>query len=158
MTLLASIMRRALVSGSAAGSAAAVAAAARAPVEGSTPYAPINAVTHSLWPRRAFSETGPSARFTLTGLAIHQAAAVFWGLLFEALLARRRNANGARPGAAAIAAAAGTTAAVAYVVDYHAVPKRLTPGFEAHLSGRSMFLIYAALAAGFAAAALRRKE
>src|SRR6266702_6364280 len=64
MTVLATIMRRALVSGSAAGSAAAIAAAARAPAEGSTPFAPLNAVTHSLWPRLAFSETGPSVRFT----------------------------------------------------------------------------------------------
>jgi hypothetical protein len=77
MSTLAEIARRALVSGNVADGTAAVTAAARAPLDGSTPYAPINAVTHCLWPRRAFSETAPSARFTLTGLAIHQASAVF---------------------------------------------------------------------------------
>jgi hypothetical protein len=47
---------------------------------------------------------------------------------------------------AAVSAAAGATATLAYAVDYHVVPKRLTPGFEAHLSGRSMFYVYAAFA------------
>jgi hypothetical protein len=42
-------------------------------------------------------------------------------------------------------------AAAAYVVDYYVVPKRLTPGFEKRLSGRSLFWIYSALAAGLAA-------
>lgn len=152
------ILRRATLSGSAAGCAAAVTAASLAPGEGSTPYAPINAVAHCLWPRTAFSETGPSARFTLTGLAINHAAAIFWGVVYETLLMRRRGTDRARPGPAAKIATAGTTAALAYAVDYHAVPKRLTPGFEAHLSGRSMFYVYTALAAGLAVAALCRDD
>lgn len=103
-----------------------------------------------------FTETGLSARFTLTGLTIHQASAIFWGVLFEGLLDRWQCHVNRRPRIAEVAAAAATTAAVAYAVDYHAVPSRLTPGFEAHLSKRSMFYVYAALAAGFAAAALCR--
>ncbi|CAB3803185.1 hypothetical protein [Paraburkholderia fynbosensis] len=152
------IFRRATVSGSAAGCAAAVTAALRAPREGSTPYAPINAIAHCLWPRTAFAETGPSARFTLTGLAINQSAAVFWGIVYEMLLARRRRAAPAHLKRAATIATAGATAALAYAVDYHVVPKRLTPGFEAHLSSRSMFYVYAALAAGLALVALSRDE
>lgn len=157
MPILSIISRRAIVSGSAAVIASAAVAAMRAPAEGSTPYAPLNAVTHCFWPRRAFAETGPSARFTLTGIAIHQASAIFWGVLFELVLMWRQG-RAARPGRAAIVAGAGATAAVAYVVDYHAVPERLTPGFEAHLSRRSMFYIYAAFAAGFAVAAMCRRE
>ena len=149
---------RAIVSGNVAGTLSAAVAAARAPGDGSTPYAPLNAVTHCFWPRRALNETGFSARHTLTGLAIHHAAAVFWATLFESLLTRRQRRRDAPPGPAAVVASAGATAAVAYAVDYHAVPKRLTPGFEAHLSGRSMFYVYAALAAGFAAAAMCRRE
>ncbi|CAB3695864.1 hypothetical protein [Paraburkholderia rhynchosiae] len=156
MNRLANLVCRAMMSGTAAGAAAAITAGARARNDGSTPYAPLNAVTHCLWPRRAFSETGLSARFTLTGLAIHQASAIFWGVLFEGLLDRWQCHMRRPPGIAEVVASAGTTAAVAYVVDYHAVPERLTPGFEAHLSGRSMFYVYAALAAGFAAAALYR--
>jgi hypothetical protein len=157
MTRLIDLLRRASVSGNAAGCAA-VTAACLGPGDGSTRYAPINAVAHCLWPRTAFSETGPSARFTLTGLAIHQSSALFWAMLYEALLARRRRADCTRTKSAQAIACAGATAAIAYAVDYHAVPKRLTPGFEAHLSGRSMFYVYAALAAGLATTALCRHE
>lgn len=151
-------LRRAIMSGSVAGGLSATVAAARARADGSTAYAPLNAVTHCIWPRRAFAETGFSARHTLTGLAIHHASAIFWGTLFEAMLMRRQRAREVPASPAAIAASAGATAAIAYAIDYHAVPKRLTPGFEAHLSKRSMFYIYAGLAAGFAAAAMCRRE
>ena len=40
----------------------------------------------------------------------------------------------------------GTVAALAYVTDYHAVPERLTPGWEERVSNRSLALIYAVLA------------
>jgi hypothetical protein len=43
------------------------------------------------------------------------------------------------------------------MVDYHVVPKRITPGFEAHLSGKSFWAIYGALGAGPVLAALARK-
>ncbi|WP_284507644.1 MULTISPECIES: hypothetical protein [unclassified Caballeronia] len=36
------------------------------------------------------------------------------------------------------------------------MPKRVTPGFEAHLSKRSLAMTYVALGAGFAIAALIR--
>lgn len=154
------VVRRAIASGSAAGAAAAITATARAPVDGSPSYAPLNAVTHCLWPRRAFSETSMSARFTLTGLAIHQTAAIFWGVVFETWLARkpRCDTRRATPSAVATIAVAGATTALAYAVDYHVVPRRLTPGFEAHLSDRSIFYVYAALAAGLAVVALSRKD
>jgi len=38
------------------------------------------------------------------------------------------------------------------------VPKRLTPGFESHLSPRSMVWVYTAIAGGFAFAALLRRQ
>jgi hypothetical protein len=72
-------------------------------------------------------------------------------MLFEVLCGRN-----SRHGKAVAAAA--TTAAVAYVVDYHVVPYRLTPGFEVHLSRQALGLTYLALAAGFVAAALARSN
>lgn len=144
--------RRSLASGSAAGALAAAVAAWRARKDGATACAPINAVTHCLWPEDAPRATAFSARHTMTGFAIHQAAAVFWGVLFEKLVPRLPRE---RPACTAGAAAA--TAATAYLVDYHVVPKRLTPGFEAHLSPRSMACVYAAIATGFAVAAFARR-
>ncbi|WP_250515441.1 hypothetical protein [Caballeronia sp. INDeC2] len=140
---------RAIGSGSVAGLASAAVASAGAMHKGRGPYAAINAVTHCLWRDASWRER-PSAKYTGLGAAIHMGSAVFWGVLFEALRERRYR----RSGASGIASAAATTALVAYVVDYHVVPKRFTPGFEAHLSKRSLGMTYIALGAGFALGAL----
>ena len=50
------------------------------------------------------------------------------------------------------------TSALAYVIDYHVVPDRFTPGFEKRLPERSLGLIYAALALGLAASELARPD
>ena len=39
---------------------------------------------------------------------------------------------------------------VAYVVDYHVVPRRLTPGFELRVPRRALAAVYGALAVGLA--------
>jgi hypothetical protein len=41
-------------------------------------------------------------------------------------------------------------AAVAYFVDYRLTPRRLMPGYERRISGRSLLAVYASLAAGLA--------
>jgi hypothetical protein len=41
--------------------------------------------------------------------------------------------------------------ALAYLTDYHVVPKRLTPGFELRLPGGALAAAYAALALGLSA-------
>lgn len=107
-----------------------------------------NATSHVLWGESAADCHEVDLRHTAVGGAIHYGSAVFWAVGFEWLLAKRR------PLHPVVAAAAITT--VAYVVDYHVVPKRLTPGFELHLSGRSMCGVYAALGAGLALAAMLR--
>jgi hypothetical protein len=81
-------------------------------------------------------------RNTALGFAIHTAASVWWALFFEAL----PRAHKKELGAAAVSG-------LAYIVDYHVVHRRFRPGFEAHLSSRSLVAIYAALAAGFALSA-----
>ena len=81
-------------------------------------------------------------RNTAVGFAIHTAASLWWALFLEALPPRHRAAT-----------AASALAALAYVVDYDVVHRRLRPGFEAHLSRASIFAVYASLAAAFALAA-----
>lgn len=147
---------RAVPSGLVAGLCAAGTAAARSVNEGSTAFAPLNAVTHCLWPRSAFRQESFSLRHTVTGFAIHEVSAIFWGMLFETLIDRMPDAR-QRQQSFATATAAAATAATAYAVDYKIVPRRLTPGFEAHLSGKSLAAVYVALGAGlFAVAMLRR--
>lgn len=145
------ILLRSVISGTAAALSSGAAAARLARANGASAVAPLNAVTHCLWPRTAFQEQAPSARYTLTGAVIHLGSGVFWGVLFEALRGTRRSIT-------PIATCAAATAAIAYVVDYHVVPDRVTPGFEAHVPKRSFPVIYAALGMGLflATAASRR--
>ncbi len=69
---------------------------------------------------------------------------MFWALLYEALGRRRRRSAGRALRDGAI------TSAAAYVVDYHVVPRRLTPGFELRVPGRALAAVYGALAVGLA--------
>ena len=144
---ISSIVRRAFWSGSMAAVTSAAIASREAVNHGSSAIAPMNAVAHCLWPGEALIDERPSLRLTGTGALIHWGSGVFWGIAFEALLGRKTSA-------ASIVKTAAATAAIAYVVDYHVVPERVTPGFEAHMPRRSFLPIYAALGAGLALAAL----
>ncbi|UXI68928.1 hypothetical protein [Tahibacter amnicola] len=100
-----------------------------------------NATSHWLWRRRALRQHRPSLRYTALGYLIHHASSIWWALFF---------AGWRQPGdqPLRVAAKAGTIAAAAAAVDYGVVPRRLTPGFEAHLRLSDMALVYAAFAAG----------
>ena len=111
---------------------------------GSAPAA-LNATSHFLWGDRAGRKQGYSLKYTAPGLAANYGACVFWALLYEALgRGRRRSATRALVEGALVSA-------IAYVIDYHVVPRRLTPGFEMRLPRRALFFVYAALALGLAA-------
>lgn len=128
-------------------SAATTAAAAMCgALELGRPAAPVNAVSHILWGNDAIEQDSVSAKYTGLGAAMNTAAVAAWCTLHRIVFRPERRA----PGLAPALARGATTAAVAYVVDYHLVPKRLTPGFEERLSGRSLFAIYATLAISLA--------
>jgi hypothetical protein len=143
-------LSRALVSGLTAGTLSMWTLVRRGQVDGHRPATTLNAPSHWLFGDRALQETAPSWRYTGTGTLIHEASAVMWAMLFDRLVTRR----GATPGLGAIAAGAAVVTGVAAVVDLKLVPERLTPGFEHHLSGRSLVLVYASVAAGLALGAL----
>ncbi len=130
----------ALISGTVAGIATTAAAATAARREGAPAVAPLNAVSHVVWGDEAGHQDEVSARYTATGFATNHAACVFWAAIYEAL---RRRVGGGVTGALA---SGPTVAALAYVVDYHLVPKRLTPGYELRLSPTGLSAIYGALA------------
>ncbi|MCC7548886.1 MAG: hypothetical protein IT532_14070 [Burkholderiales bacterium] len=140
----------ALISGTIAGIATTAAAAARH--EGSPALAPVNAVSHVLWGDEAGHQDRASARYTGTGLATNHAACVFWAAVYEAV---RRKAGGGMLGALAAGPA---VSALAYAVDYHLMPHRLTPGYELRLSGRDLSAIFAALALSLPLRALLARQ
>jgi hypothetical protein len=120
---------------------AAVAAAAGARSSGSA-VAPINAISHVVHGSRAARVRTMDATHTGLGLAINFGASAFWAGIYEAAFGRAAE-SGELVKAAAGAAAVAT---LAYVTDYHVVPKRLTPGWEERKPPRSLALIYGALA------------
>jgi hypothetical protein len=134
---------RALLSGTTAALVSSLALAVAGRREAGSALAPINAVSHWFWGRRAQRQDGPSAKYTLLGFLTHHAASIFWALFFERLLGPRR--------APISALASGTAiATLAAAVDYTITPKRLTPGYEARLSPPALVAVYAAFALGLA--------
>lgn len=140
--------------GTLAGAITSIVAALRGRVETGSALAPINAPSHVLWGDRAAAVRKATLRHTALGYLINTVAGIFWAAVLEKLFGRviaRRGASAALLGGAA-------TAGIAYLTDYHLVPKRLTPGYEKRVSGRSLLLIYGVLALTLGAGAWRRRR
>jgi len=136
------VAQDAVVSGSVACAATAAMAAWRGTRDGNSAMAPINATSHVLWGPSAADVHVADLKHTASGLLINEGAGVFWAALYERLF----GADADKGNAVRALAGGGIVAAIAYVTDYHLVPKRLTPGWEERISGRSLALVYAALA------------
>ena len=143
-------LNRGVLSGTWASILSTLALAARGRSE-SGALAPINAVSHWYWGDHATREDRPSLKYTVPGYLTHHATSVFWAVLFEKTFGGALSGRPARTFAASAA-----TATVACFVDYQLTPKRLTPGFEHRLSKTSLFLVYAAFAAGLAITEIAR--
>jgi len=123
-------------------------------IENGDPFAPINAVSHITFGEEAANQNGLSWKYTGAGLMLNHSAVLSWAAFYEKFFGRA-----AAEGNKSMALLGGIIiAAVAYITDYYLVPKRLTPGFEKRLSGRSLFFIYAALALGLAAGGMMKRE
>lgn len=136
------IMRAAAVTTVATTAATAICGA----IENGNAAAPVNAVSHIAWGDQAERQDGMSVKYTAVGALLNAGAMLSWAAvhhwLFDTQGRRRSPAQSLVRGTA--------TAGIAYIVDYHVVPRRLTPGFETRLSNRSLFAIYAVLAASLA--------
>ena len=122
--------------------ASAAAAALASQLQNGHAARPLNAIVHILDGGAPPAHDGDGMRNTILGFGIHTAASVWWAAFYELALAAQESPKPLATGS--------LVAAIAYLVDYYVVSKRFRPGFEAHLSARGMFGVYAALAAGFA--------
>jgi hypothetical protein len=139
--------RQALVSGTLASLASTAALAWLGYRRYGKPAAPTNATSHWLWgDDDAFLASEPDVRHTGVGYATHHASACMWALMYERWLERKQH-----PSAGEIVGAAAATTAVAAFVDYVLTPKRLRPGFEAHLPPIELAGVFAAFCVGLAA-------
>jgi hypothetical protein len=112
-----------------------------------TPWAPIDAVSHIAWGDRAFACDKLDVEHTLVGAVLNAGAVLSWSALHALLLGQRPHVLRALASGAAVSA-------LAYLVDYHVVPRRLMPGFEVHLRGRGLRTVYVVLALSLAAGGL----
>lgn len=122
--------------------------------ENGNAVAPLNAISHILWDEEALAQDDLSLRYTGTALALNASANFGWALIFEMFFGSSRDEGQiVKPilGAAVVAA-------LAYGIDYHVVPPRLTPGFEHRLSRRALWPIYAMLALGLVLPRQRRRD
>lgn len=116
--------------------------------------APVNAPSHWVFGDAALRQERPTTRYTLSGIAIHHAASIFWGVLHAAAWGAK--VENKTPGRAVAGAVAAST--LACLVDYKLTPDRLTPGFEHHLSRSEMARVYGVFAVGLLVGTLLLRE
>jgi hypothetical protein len=145
------LLQRIVVSGTAAAAATTLVASYAGRRKTGSYASAINATSHAVWGEGAARRNAFTWKYTGTGYVLNYVGAMFWAALYEALARKRPRAP-----AAALAEACAVSAA-AYVVDYHVVPRRLSPGFEKRLPGQALAGIYVALALGLSARALFRR-
>lgn len=105
----------------------------------------VNAISHIVWGDDAAKHDEIDLQHTVIGAALNTGAMLSWAIVGELLPTPRNVIGAARNGV--------LLSALAYATDYYLVPKRLNPGFEQRLSGKSLFGTYAVLAASYALSA-----
>ena len=129
--------------------ASALAAGGSARAEGRGALQPLNATSHWLHGERAGRVRRLDVAHTGVGLVTHIASALFWAVPYSLWLQRKSERSTEE-----IVVGGAATAAMAATVDYLAMPRRLTPGWELALSRRSIGLTFVGLALGLAGGAL----
>jgi hypothetical protein len=142
------LLRYVVFCGAGAALASVAATAALGKAEGQSPLRPINASSHWIWGEASGQRTRADLSHTAVGAATNIGAGLLWGAVFGALVHRRRSSNvdTVRDGMA--------VGALAAALDYGILPRRLTPGWELALSGRSVVLAMAAMTMGLVAGGL----
>ena len=117
--------------------------------EGRGALQPLNATSHWLHGERAGRVRRLDVAHTGVGLVTHIASALFWAVPYNLWLRWKSERT-----AEEIIVGGAATAAMAATVDYLAMPRRLTPGWELALSRRSIGITFVGLALGLAGGAL----
>ncbi|MGV3624213.1 MAG: hypothetical protein ACO1OB_25570 [Archangium sp.] len=106
----------------------------------------LNSTSHIVWgDREAKRASELDLKHTLTGFALNAGAMAAWAGAQQLMFGKPAGKSLTR--AAAVGAA---TSALAYFTDYKVVPRRFTPGFEMHLNGKEMAVMYGVLAGSLA--------
>jgi hypothetical protein len=142
-------LKRTLHSGSWAGLYMSAAVALLGKLTIGTAARPLNAISHILWGREAGRQQNWSIKYTGSGLILNQLACLFWAGCYEIMIHEKRPPEISK---------AVAMSAVAYLTDYHVVPRRFTPGFELLFHRRMFPWLYAALAGSLVAGVRMRRR
>ncbi|MEI7578110.1 MAG: hypothetical protein WCK51_14565 [Armatimonadota bacterium] len=122
-------------------------------VTGKPLYAPIQAISHIVFGERTYQNEKRNLLFLAVGFGLNGFAMIGWSGIAELCFRAFGTAPGNLP--TAFVVAIGVTV-MAYFVDFHVVPKRLTPGFEHILSTKSLLSVYTLLAVSLLLGSLGR--
>jgi hypothetical protein len=143
----------ALLAGASASAATTATVALAGLVEQGSPWPALNSISKMVHGNHAPWRDEASWKYTGTGALLNTAAVFSWAAVYAVLRGPRTRTDYVKAVTAGVA-----TSALAYVIDYHVVPERFTPGFEKRLPNRSLGLIYTALALGLAASELAQPD
>lgn len=119
------------------------------------PFRAVNSISHILHGDEVEPSEGFAAVETLPAVAMNTAAMAGWAMIAEALMTPKSDNS---TNVARAAATGAVVSGLAYLVDYHIVPKRWTPGIERYFSKAAIGAVYGFLATGIAAGALIRRR
>jgi hypothetical protein len=133
-----------LITSTFAGLGTALVSATMGKTETGSTVAPLNATSHIVWGEREARRNRVDLKHTAVGAVLNVGAMTFWASVQELVFGKRlrRSGPGTSVGVGALMALA------AYLVDYHLVPRRFTPGFEKRLSGPALAAIYTGFGTG----------
>ena len=122
-------------------------------VEHKSAAAPVTAISHIFYGDSAFEARAGDAMHFGIGFVLNVMAMIGWSAVAE-LVFRALSIDSHRLGYAVLVAVA--LSVLAYITDFHIVPKRFTPGFEHILSKRAIYVTYVFLAISFVIGAMMR--
>lgn len=126
-----------IVSGLIAGGAYSIAAALLGRHDSGSAARALNAPSHVLWGDSAIAERRVTLRHTLPGVVINTGAGLFWAAVMQALF---RGAG--RHGLSGALLAGSLASGLAWFVDYHLIPHRLSPGLQGPIRPRSLLVVH----------------
>ena len=149
MSIISHTMRNVLWSGTYAGLCMSTAIGMIGKITITRPVVPLNAISHIFWGHQAARSACWSIKYTASGLLLNQLACIFWAACYETMIGRKQPVRFSSAVAVSI---------LAYLTDYHVVPRRFTPGFEL-VFPRTLFpWLYAALAGSLVAGVRMRQR
>ena len=144
---LSGILARTVITSAVASAASAFALMLLARRERRGALLPLNATSHWLHGDAAARDATVDVERTAVGALTHHAATMFWSGMLESILGSGKRTL------PALALSGAAVVALAAMVDYALMPRRLSPGWELALTRKSMAGAFCAMATGLAAGA-----